>query len=61
MLPDWKENIVEVSVSYFDSVNGGAGLVAVQLIDLAAWLDSHPGFLIRKIQMPLAYQLARGI
>lgn len=52
---------MEVSVSYFDSVKGGAGLVTVQLMDLAAWLDSHPGFLIRKIQMPLAYQLARGI
>ena len=52
---------MEVSVSYFDSVNGGAGLVTVQLMDLAAWLDRNPGFLIRKIQMPLAYQLARGV
>lgn len=52
---------MEVSVSYFDSVNGGAGLVTVQLMDLAAWLDSHPGYLIRKIQMPLLSQrLPRG-
>ena len=42
-----------VNVSYFDSVAGGAGLVSVDLMQLADWLKAHPGYLIRAIQMPL--------
>ena len=50
-----------VNVSYFDALAGGAGLTSVKLEELAAWLDSHPGYLIRKIQMPLLSQrLPRG-
>jgi hypothetical protein len=45
--------LIFVNVSYFDSVNGGAGLTSVGLMQLADWLTAHPGYLIRAIQMPL--------
>ena len=44
---------IYVNVSYFDSLSGGSGLERVDLLLLASWLEDRPGYLIRKIQMPL--------
>ena len=44
---------IYVNVSYFDSLAGRTGLQSVDLLLLASWLEDHPGYLIRKIQMPL--------
>lgn len=39
-----------VDVHYFDSVNGGAGMLRMKLEHVPSWLDANPGFLIRKIR-----------
>ena len=39
------------TVSYFDTLAGGAGLVRVPVDTLHSWLDQHPGFLIRSLQL----------
>lgn len=37
------------SVSYFDAIQGGSGLISVRVEFLHEWLKEHPGYLIREL------------
>ena len=37
------------NVSYFDTIQGGSGLVRVEVDKLHIWLKEHPGYLIRHL------------
>ena len=37
------------NVSYFDSLNGGSGMVRVKKEDLETWLREHKGHLIYRL------------
>lgn len=46
-------NMQTFDIAYFDTLEGGSGLVRVSfegIQGLADWLSSHPGYLIRALR-----------
>ena len=43
----WRYDMRYYNVSYFDTLQGGSGLVRIEVDKLHHWLKEHPGYLIR--------------